>query len=273
MIVYIEDCLIENFLVTFLLFICLEKIFNKRVGRIKKVILSIISGAVAVLYPLIKIGAAEILFKFCFALVLIYFFDGKEKLFAKYIMFMLLTCLYAGANIMLYYAVYGTLEIMDNFPTYVLIGILYTLYYLVNSCFKLIKKNCVVSNFVYQIKITDQNNCICDMGFLDSGNTLVNNFGEPIFIINLKLFKKIYPQISIENILLKDFKALKNPEYIKSGFASGGAKILGFCVEKLEIIEKNMNFLINDAKIGLVFSKFDKNFNCNMLLNINAFAR
>lgn len=273
MVIYIEDVIIENFLVTLLLLLCLNKLFKIKSSKLRLATVSALAGILSTVYPLISVnGILEIVFKLCFGVVIIYIYSGKAKMFAKYLSFIFLTALFGGINILVYYFAYGTMEISDNFPTYVLIFLLFIIYYLLNSCIKLMQKGFVVSNFIYDIEITDNNISLKDKAFLDSGNTLLDEEGSPVFIINIILFNKLYKNIKIEDLLIKNYQNLKDPHYIKSGYATGGGKILVFSVDKLKIFSSNSNMDIKNAKIGVVYSSFDKNFNCNMLLNINAFA-
>lgn len=275
MTVYIEDSIIENLFVTLFLLLCLNKIFNLKPKKIRLLGVSLLAGFIATFYPLLNFnGLVLILFKLCAGVVIVYAYSGKQQMLAKYVAFMLLTTLYAGANIFVYYIAYGTLNVTNNFATHVLIIMLYVVYYLFNSCLKLLKKNLTISNFVYTIKITNNNKQHIDTAFLDSGNTLIDSKdGEPIFVINFKLFNKLYGNVGLEDILAKNFKNLKDPHYVKSNFASGSAKILVFTVEQMEIMLASKPIQIQNARLGLVYSKFNKNFNCNMLLNINAFCQ
>lgn len=274
MIVYIEDSIIENFLVTLLLLLSLNKIFRTQSNKCKLFFASLFAGIISTFYPLIHFnGAIEIIFKLCTGIVIVCIYCGKDGLFAKYVTFIFLTALYGGINILIYYFAYGTANVTDNFPTYVLIGLLFAIYYLFCSIMKLMQKNFVITNFVYNIKIINNNEEYFDVAFLDSGNTLIDKeTNMPIFIINLKLFNKLYKNIKLEDILLKNYQNLRDVHYVKSGFASGSGKILVFSVDELEINSSNKKILINNAKLGLAYSNFNKNFNCNMLLNINIFA-
>lgn len=272
MTIYIEDVIIENFLVTLLILLCLNKLFKTVIKKNRIILSSLVGATISVLYPLLgDSGILEVLFKLSVGVVIVYIYFGKSYNLAKYISFIFLTAFYGGINILVYYFAYGTMEIKDNFPTHILIAILFIVYYLFGLCVSLVKKNFVISNFVYNIKIINNNIELKDVAFLDSGNTLLDEFGEPIFIINLKLFNKLYKNINIEDILIKNYKNLKNPHYVKSGFASGSGKILVFDVDLLEILLNNKTIKVNNAKIGVVYSDFNKNFNCNMLLNIHAF--
>lgn len=271
MIVYIEDVLIENFFVTMMLLLILGKVFLFKQKKLKLFFVSLFASIVAVCYPLINFnGLLLIAFKLCLGYIIVFLYAGKNNLQAKFITYIFLTALFAGINILVYYFAYGTINIKDNFATYILLIIIYFCYYMINSCIKLFKKNFAINNFVYTIKINHQEKEILSNAFLDSGNTLLED-GEPVFIINFKLFKKIYSDITLEDIVLKKFNCLKNPHYIKSGFASGSGKILVFEVDSFTILA-DKNLVFKNAKLGVVYSNFNKNFNCNVLLNINAFA-
>lgn len=271
MVVYIEDVLIENFFVTMMLLLILSKVFLFKQSKFKLLVVSLFAGVVACIYPLISFNEILlIIFKLCIGYLIVFLYAGKSNILAKFITYIFLTALFAGINILVYYFAYGTINIKDNFATYILLIIIYFCYYMINSCIKLFKKNFAINNFVYLVKIFDNNKEITDSAFLDSGNTLLED-GEPIFIINFKLFKKIYNNITLENFVLKKFNGLKNSHYIKSGFASGSGKILVFEVDSFTILGSK-KLVFNNAKLGVVYSNFNKNFNCNVLLNINAFA-
>ncbi len=272
MIVYIEDVLIENFLVTLLILLCMEKMLKNKITKKRKVLASLLGALFSLTYPLINTNLV-LIYKLLAGLFIVGAAFGKKRKLSNYLIFLLLTALFGGANILVYYTVYGKLEIKDNFATYILILLLFSVYYMVNSCIKLMQKKIVISNFVYTIKIINHDSIFEDNAFLDSGNTLIDKKNNmPVFIINFKLFSRMYKDIKIEDILKKDYKGLKDPHYIKSGFASGSGKILIFTVDALEININENKKIIKNANLGLVYSAFNKNFNCNMLLNINAFV-
>lgn len=275
MIVYVEDCLIENFVVTFLILKCVCLCFKLKLNKIKIIFACLFASTVSVLYPLVQINnVLLVVLKLSVGFIIVAIAFDKNNIVAKYITFVFFTALYAGLNILFYYFLYGSLEVYDNFPTYVLLGLLLLIYFLTKQCICLARKKLTISNFVYKVKIKHQGKTIEASAFLDSGNTLTDNDSAPVFIINSKLFNKLYKNISISDLLTKNFKNLSNPHYIKSGFASGSGKILVFSVDSVEIIEINnvKKFEITNAKLGISYSNFNKNFNCDMLLNINMFV-
>lgn len=274
MTVYIEDCLIENFLVTLLLLLTEQKLFKIKICKHRLVLSCLFASGISVCYP--TFGANDLLlifFKIGVGILIVSIAFSKDKFLVKLFCFLFLTALYAGMNILIYILAYGTLNIQDNFPTYILIAILFSIYYMLNSCINLFQKKNTIYNFVYKISLFIDDKVIEDVGFLDSGNTLLDSLDNtPVFIINHKLFTKLYKNITFEDLLTKSFKNLKSPHYLKSSFATGGGKILVFEVDGLEIQTNEKVLKFKNVKLGLSYSKFEKNFNCNMLLNINAFV-
>ena len=272
MVIYIEDCLIENFFVTLLLLLTTRRLFKDEASNFKITIASLFGAVISVLYPIFNLqGALLIIFKLAIGVIIVCIALSNKNLIAKYIVFMFATALYGGINILVYSMAYETMEIDDNFPTYILLILLFATYYFCIMLIKLFEKRKVIANFVYDVSIINDDKIIQDVAFLDSGNVLMDTDGSPIFIINMTIFNKLYDDISFEDLLTKNFKHLKSPHYVKSGFASGGGKLLVFSVGILKIQTFDKIIQINNARLGISYTRFDKNFNCNMLLNANAF--
>lgn len=272
MTIYIEDSLIENFLVTYLILKCIAYCFKINF-KIKRLFFScIFASIIATFYPLINVSnLLLIILKLCTAYLIIIIAFNNKNILAKYLAFIGFTALYAGLNILIYYLIYGTIEIYDNFPTYILIALLFLIYYFTISIIKFARCKLAISNFVYDVIIFNEGKEIKTKAFLDSGNMLKDQDSTPIFIINQKLFNKLYKDISFSDLLIKNFKNLKKAHYVKSAFASGGSKILVFSVNSVKIVGCK-DIEIKNAKLGIAYSKFDKNFDCDMLLNIYAFS-
>lgn len=271
MTVYIEDCLIENFVVTFLILKNMNLFFKFKPSKCRTIFGCVLGALFAMLYPAFNFsGVLLTLLKLAVGVLIVCVVYSKNIL-SKYIIFMLFTAIYAGLNIAIYYLIYGTSQIYDNFATYILLLVLLVIYFVLSLCLKVIKKQATVDGFVYRVKILDAGKLVLTNAFLDSGNTLLDEDSTPILIINFNLFNKLYCDIDFADLLSKNFKSLKNPHYVKSGFASGGANILVFCVDEIQIELKSEAKTIKNARLGVSYSKFAKNFNCDMLLNLNVF--
>lgn len=273
MIVYIEDCLIENFTVTVLILIGVAKFLRFDIVKKRFVIAGFFASVFSVISPLLNLNSILlILFKLAVGYLIIAIAFDNKNILVKYVLFIFLTALYAGLNILIYYIIYNSIEITENFPTYILLVLLFIIYYLSNSLISAIKKKSILSGFVYEVKLILDDKEILTNAFLDSGNTLKDQDSTPVLIINFNLFNKLYKDISIEDILVKNFKQLHEPHYLKSKFALGSGNILVFTIPCVKIKLPECFKEIKNAKLGLAYAKFEKNFNCDMLLNINCFV-
>ncbi len=272
--VYIEDCILENFFVTLLLLLTTSKLLKVYVKKIRLIIASLLGALFAITYPVLTFAIFEmVLYRIGVGVIICAIVFEKNGFVSKYLCFIFLTALYGGFTVFLYYSIYGTVNVNSKIPTYALLVVLFIIYHMVNLVVRAINKRAAINNFVYKITITDSGVMVEDFAFLDSGNTLLDDLcKEPVFIINSKLFEKLYEGISIIDLITKNYKQLKFPHYVNSMFANGMGRILVFDVDLLEINlgEKKIDF--KNAKLGLCYSRFEKSFNCNMLLNINAFV-
>ena len=209
--VYIEDVLIENFFVTLLILLCINKVFKTKPKKIRVVLASLLGAIFALCQPIFShFWELELIFKLACGVLIVWLNSGTNKLVAKYLTMLLFTTMYAGINLFVYYLAFGTINVLDNFATHILLVILFVSYYIINSCLGLMQKNFVVSSFVYGIKITNANGQFKDVAFLDSGNALIDpQTNSPVFIINFKLFSKLYKDITISDILIKNYKTQK----------------------------------------------------------------
>ena len=269
MVVYIEDCLIENFFVTLLLLITTRRLFKDDVSNLKLAIVSLFGSVISVLYPILQIqGILLVLFKISTGAIIVCMAFVKKNILPKCFTFMFLTGLYGGINIFVYSMAYGTLQIEDNFPTVIILIMLFATYYFCISLIKLLERKKWVANFVYNIEIENDGIIIKDEAFLDSGNMLKDGKdGAPVYIINFNIFNRLYKNIQFEDLLIKNFKNLKNPHYVKSSYASGNGNILVFSVDKLKVHYYEKTIQINNVLLGISYYGFEKTFNFNMLLN------
>jgi len=270
--IYIEDCIIENFLVTFLILKSMQKFFKFQITKFRIIFASFIASVLSVTYPILGYnGIFLTIFKLFIGLLVVCVAIKDKKIISKYLVFLLMTSAYAGLNFLVYYIAYGTINVNDNFPTYILIFLIMLFYYLTTLIFTFLNKKLTISNFVFEIKICNNGNEYFLSAFLDSGNCLLDNDLTPVCIINFNVFNMLYKNINLDDLILKNFKDLKNPHYIKSNFASGSSKMLVFKVDVLKINLQERNIIIKNASLGISYSKFNKNFKTDVLLNINSF--
>lgn len=281
MIIYIEQVLIDNFIINFFIILTLKAILKAKINKINMVLSSLLGSVVALLLPLFGFNLiinslVKILLSLVMVIILKKFVKLKEYIL-YYLTFLLITFLYGGACLFILMYFDKNFKI-NNFTTYSLpLGVIVLIVFFIMIVIKNIFKNFYnrknINNYVYKIVI--ENNAEKDelLGFLDSGNTLVDSLtGKPITVVNYSSLKNVLKDISITDIILnketKLNKFFKNVHIIETtSIGNNKNKILIIEVEKLEIYLDNSVNIINNAIIGLTLKNFINDLGYNALLN------
>ncbi len=281
MIIYIEQVLIDNFIINFFIILTLKAILKAKINKINMVLSSLLGSVVALLLPLFGFNLiinslVKILLSLVMVIILKKFVKFKEYIL-YYLTFLFITFLYGGACLFILMYFDKNFKI-NNFTTYSLpLGVIVLIAFFIMIVIKNIFKNFYnrkkINNYVYKIVI--ENNAEKDelLGFLDSGNTLVDSLtGKPITVVNYSSLKNVLKDISITDIILnketKLNKFFKNVHIIETtSIGNNKNKILIIEVEKLEIYLDNSVNIINNAIIGLTLKNFINDLGYNALLN------
>lgn len=281
MIIYIEQVLIDNFIINFFIILTLKAILKAKINKINMVLSSLLGSVVALLLPLFGFNLiinslVKILLSLVMVIILKKFVKLKEYIL-YYLTFLLITFLYGGACLFILMYFDKNFKI-NNFTTYslplgVIVLIVFFIMIVIKNIFKNFYNRKKINNYVYKIVI--ENNAEKDelLGFLDSGNTLVDSLtGKPITVVNYSSLKNVLKDISITDIILnketKLNKFFKNVHIIETtSIGNNKNKILIIEVEKLEIYLDNSVNIINNAIIGLTLKNFINDLGYNALLN------
>lgn len=281
MIIYIEQVLIDNFIINFFIILTLKTILKAKINKINMVLSSLLGSVVALLLPLFGFNLiinslVKILLSLVMVIVLKKFVKFKEYIL-YYLTFLFITFLYGGACLFILMYFDKNFKI-NNFTTYslplgVIVLIVFFIMIVIKNIFKNFYNRKKINNYVYKIVI--KNNAEKDelLGFLDSGNTLVDSLtGKPITVVNYSSLKNVLKDISITDIILnketKLNKFFKNVHIIETtSIGNNKNKILIIEVEKLEIYLDNSVNIINNAIIGLTLKNFINDLGYSALLN------
>ena len=281
MIIYIEQVLIDNFIINFFIILTLKTILKAKINKINMVLSSLLGSVVALLLPLFGFNLiinslVKILLSLVMVVILKKFVKLKEYIL-YYLTFLFITFLYGGACLFILMYFDKNFKI-NNFTTYslplgVIVLIVFFIMIVIKNIFKNFYNRKKINNYVYKIVI--ENNAEKDelLGFLDSGNTLVDSLtGKPITVVNYSSLKNVLKDISITDIILnketKLNKFFKNVHIIETtSIGNNKNKILIIEVEKLEIYLDNSVNIINNAIIGLTLKNFINDLGYNALLN------
>lgn len=281
MIIYVEQVLIDNFIINLFIILTLKAILRAKINKINMVLSSLLGSVIALLLPLFDFNLiinslVKILLSLVMVIILKKFVKLKEYIL-YYLTFLLITFLYGGACLFILMCFDKNFKI-NNFTTYslplgVIVLIVFFIMIVIKNIFKNFYNRKKINNYVYKIVI--ENNTQKDelLGFLDSGNTLVDSLtNKPITVVNYSSLKNVLKDVSITDIILnketKLNKFFKNVHVIEtSSIGNNKNKILIIEVEKLEIYLDNSVNIINNAIIGLTLKNFINDLGYNALLN------
>lgn len=284
MIVYIEQVLIDNFIINFFILLCLSYIFKTKFRKINIVFSSILGSVVAVVSPIIIVNFYfNILIKVLLSLSMVAMLKKYKKItefLLLYLTFILLTFLFGGACLFLLMTFDKNFNV-NNYNSYSLplgaiVVIIFFIMIIIKNIFKNIYKRKNVNSFVYKVKLINNNKCDEILAYLDSGNFLKDSItNKPITIVDFNSLKNILVDINITDILLnrtdKLNKYFKNVHLQNVSSINKGSKILIIEIEKLEIYLNDKPNIINNASIGLTIKSFINDLGYSALLNPELF--
>ena len=269
MIVYIEDTLIENFLVTYLILLIVFCFTKEQKSKLRIVFACIFASIIALLYPLINLSSIPLLLLKTAVGYVITLISYKTKSLKKqiffFLMFMFVTAIYGGINLMIYFAVYGNFESSKKLPTLVILILLFVISYFLKQCQMKLYSKKQIDNFIYDVVITNNNKQIKTKAYLDTGNVLCDD-SKPVVLVNFRMFEKINENFKIQNLLTKKTDGLKNGHYITVKTATSSDNLLAFSVDKLEIKTKDTTKIIANSVFALSKIKIT-GFDCDVILN------
>ncbi len=271
MIVYIEDTLIENFLITYIILYIIFGFIKEEKNKYRMFFASVFGALISLLYPIINLSSFFILIlKICMGYIIkliAYKNASLRKQIFFFVMFMFITAVYGGINLMLYFCLYGNFESSKKLPTLLILISVFVVTYFIKQCEKVIYKKKTLNNFIYDVVINLNSTTIKTKGYLDSGNILCDTTtNQPVVLVNFKMFSKINKDFAIQNLITKNTKGLKNGHYINVKTATSNDSLLAFCVDSLQIVKKDKTLTILNPTFALTKVKIS-GLDCDVVLN------
>ena len=277
--IYIEDIILDNFIINFVLLFLTAKILNI---KYKKLLL-ILSASIGVCFTFLNliINLSTIMlfaYKFLIALTMLliaFNFKSFKQFMLRFFTFLLTTALMGGFCFLICFS-FGDIELINGIVYYkiflpmgVIVGLVFILAILIIKIIEVIKLKSYNSNFIYNITLCENQKIINSTAFLDTGNTLVDPLtGKPVNIITYKLFQKIFKEVPLHQIILKRIPSgLKNAHYIKVNSVANKSEMLVFCVDELKISQNKYSLLLKDSCLGLTLIDLEKKLSCGFILN------
>ena len=271
MIVYIEDTLFENFLITYIILCIIFGFIKEEKHKFRMFFASLFGAGVALIYPIINLSSFFILtLKMCMGYIITliaYKNSSLKKQIFFFIMFIFITAIYGGINLMLYFCLYGNFESSKKLPTLLILISVGVVTYFIKQCERVIFKKKTLNNFIYDIIINLNSTSIKTKGYLDSGNILCDTTtNKPVVLVNFKMFSKINKDFVVSNLVTQKTNGLKNGHYIEVKTATSNDRLLAFCVDSLQILKKDKTLTISNPTFALTKVKIS-GLNCDVILN------
>jgi stage II sporulation protein GA (sporulation sigma-E factor processing peptidase) len=271
MIVYIEYVLINNFIVTFMLLIASSMCLKRKNSMIRNILACIFGAILAILYPLCNLDGIILLITKCLAGFLIcsiaYKCEKLKNLFVYYFIFIFLTAMYGGINMMIYFAIYGDFSFTKTLPLPIILFSIFLITYFLKQIIFVFYKKKDISQYLYEIEINNNSDKLFVNAYLDSGNILCDpQNNNPIIVINYKIFNKLFYNFSPIKLATKNVSELKNAHYINVSTVTKNGEMLVFNVDNIILNLPGGKKEIKMPSLGLTNASF-KHLGCDILLN------
>lgn len=263
--IYIEDFLLQNFIINFCL-IRFVQITTKTKASFFKLILSSLVGSVASIIVAIFINKPAIVntLKLITAtvMILLAFKQSFKQFIINFILLFAYTFTLGGAITNLSSTIYSTnygIIFNTKINLYLISFIIVVLTYIFELVFKNMKTRLKINNYVYNISLTNKDKTMKINAYLDSGN-LLNFEDKPIIVLDLDTYLKL------TNKTLIDFY-LEKTKTISTSTIAGNNTLKIFEIDKIEIYKNSKKLTYNKQLVAINTSKTFKNQNYKALLS------
>jgi stage II sporulation protein GA (sporulation sigma-E factor processing peptidase) len=281
--VYIEYVILDNFIMDFIILYAVSKTLRLRCGRIRLCFSSAAGTVLAVLLPLISAPQIILLLiKLACGIImssLISPFKIKKILLA-YIFFITYTFVLGGAAIGILYVldadIYSAASLAYSYkaPLGLLAGACFAYVILLIKLVRYLYRRKNILPFVRKIVIIHNGKEIPSTGYIDSGNKLYDDSGQPVMIISPLLLEQIFPPDIVLSLYAGSAKnGFKKKEFITAQYRK--SYIYLFKIDKLLIYSGDKANTIVNVSAGANLSEFKgiegcrALLHCDMILNEN----
>lgn len=275
MVLYLEYVLLDNYIMDYLIINLIEKTYKYKIKKLNKIIAC--AGGSLLVLPLPYIYNNSIILLLYRILIATYMvlvlkrYKNLKQFFTYFILFVAYTFVVGGLIFgiinffQIEYSMSGILFYSFEFPISIFILAFIFIYNLCKKILIKLNKEKQTSNYLYKLKIYANNNEVDCVGLYDSGNRIEVD-GCGVNIISLDVFMKLYNQLKLEKLILKDISSLqlKNPKYININGLKNNGKYLSFIVDKILIEESSFS----DVRVAISYKNFNK-FDCILSGSLN----
>lgn len=276
MVLYIEYVLIDNIIMNYIIINLIEKTTKYKLRKLNTVFSIGVGTCLTLFLPYIyNYWVILHVYRLFIALVMVLIlkkYKNISQFFKYFILFFLYTFLLGGVIFGLIsmmnidYSMSGILLYSFEFPVSIFVLLVFLSIKLVSKVVRKASSTLCSGKFLYPIKLIDKGVCVDGVGFFDSGNTITVD-GDIVNVISIDMFLKLYKEISIDKILLRNIEDvdLKSVKYIKIDGLKSNGKYLSFFIDKMYVGKE----LFNNVRVAVAHKSFN-DFDCilNGKLNV-----
>lgn len=268
--VYIEYVILDNLIIDSILIYLTNLTMRTKINKYRLFTASVVGTIFAIFLPFLKINNIVLIFvKLLVGLFIVLIFSKLKlkDILLNYIIFITYTFMMGGLCFGILYllnsnvSINGLIVYNFNIPISIIILLIF-IYFLIMKKFIKYRKN--ILNLTYPVEIFKDNKSIKLNGFLDTGNQIYDEFGNPIIVISLNSFLNAYPNISILKVATNNVTEydVKTSKYLTISTANAITKMLTFKCDKVKILEDKTTKIYKDVVVGVSNSNFNKKFDC-----------
>ena len=280
MTIWIEHAIIDNLVINSMLLYFVFKTTKQKPPKWRILASAALGTGAALVMPLLTFqGIAAIAVRLFLAAAMIFIVQHKSlKRYALcYILFMLYTFMFGGA-------VYGILFMMNDtvggleyftYQTYVpmglVVGVVFGMFFLTRLLVKYLNVRHSIGNNLRDIVIHHRGEKYKITSYLDTGNRLTDpDSGQPVVIISLSLFLKMFPDIGPDRIVLNKLGSeagIEDGRYIPFTTVGNTGKMFTFSPTMLEVIQGKSKARHQNVRLGVSMRGFKDAVKYDALLN------
>lgn len=283
--IVIEYALLDNFLIDMMILIVACILKREKICWWRLSISSLFGAVTALFVPLLNCASFLIVGVKLLIGVVMVLIAHKCKSLGKFVLdyfvFLSITAVFGGVGIGAMYLIFGNVSLSSGFSinSPIFMSAIYIVIFAwgvgIASAFKFFYRKKNRGEFTFEISIVLGDKKLCEVAYLDSGNTLVDPVSNlPVVIVGLRTFNKLHKGVSLENLLMKKLDQIKieGAHYIEySTLNNQKMSMLITPIDKIEISNKSQMSGLKSCVLGLSFARFQKSFGCDILLNQNCF--
>ena len=284
MTVYLEYAIIDNLVINGLLLWFTFRTIKQTAPKWKILLSTAVGTIFALVLPLVNIDGAGgavlmVIIKLFIGALMV--FIVQHKSFVRYILFFLLFVTYTfalgGAIYGITFAtagVQGSLLYFTNTTSvpvglFILTAVVFL--WLLSKLIKFLNVRYSINNCLRDVIITYKDNKFRITSYLDTGNRLVDPISKaPVVIITMSLFLKMFPDVSVDRIVLNKLNKenIDDGHYITfSTLDKSNGKMFIFAPSKLEIVESKNIRTVENVRLGVSMRGFKDAIQYDALLN------